>query len=143
MDNLSLAHAKWKCQYHIVFIPKYRRKVLYGKLRVDIKEIIGKLCSYKNSEIVSGAVCSDHIHLCVSIPPKIVVSRFVGYLKGKSALMLHDMHPDLFGKWDKAFLARGYYVGTVGNVTEDAIKKYIAAQEIYAKTEDQPKKNFF
>ena len=91
MDNLSLAHAKWKCQYHIVFIPKYRRKVLYGKLRVDIKEIIGKLCSYKNIEIVSGAVCSDHIHLCVSIPPKIAVSRFVGYLKGKSALMLHDM----------------------------------------------------
>ena len=123
--------------------PKYRRKVLYGKLRVDIKEIIGKLCSYKNIEIVSGAVCSDHIHLCVSIPPKIAVSRFVGYLKGKSALMLHDMHPDLFGKWDKAFWARGYYVGTVGNVTEDAIKKYIAAQEIYAKTEDQPKKNFF
>ena len=142
MDNLSLAHAKWKCQYHIVFIPKYRRKVLYGKLRVDIKEIIGKLCSYKNIEIVSGAVCSDHIHLCVSIPPKIAVSRFVGYLKGKSALMLHDMHLVLFGKWDKAFWARGYYVG-VGNVTEDAIKKYIATQEIYAKTEDQPKKNFF
>ena len=110
---------------------------------MDIKEIIGKLCSYKNIEIVSGAVCSDHIHLCVSIPPKIAVSRFVGYLKGKSALMLHDMYPDLFGKWDKAFWARGYYVGTVGNVTEDAIKKYIATQEIYAKTEDQPKKNFF
>ena len=85
MDNLSLAHAKWKCQYHIVFIPKYRRKVLYGKLRVDIKEIIGKLCSYKNIEIVSGAVCSDHIHLCVSIPPKIAVSGFVEYLKGNSA----------------------------------------------------------
>ena len=92
MDNLSLAHAKWKCQYHIVFIPKYRRKVLYGKLRVDIKEIIGKLCNYKNIEIVSGAVCSDYIHLRVSISPKIAVSRFVGYLKGKSALMLHDMH---------------------------------------------------
>ena len=117
--------------------------MLYGKLRVDIKEIIGKLCSYKNIEIVSGAVCSDHIHLCVSIPPKVAVSRFVGYLKGKSALILNDMHPDLFGKWDKAFWVRGYYVGTVGNGTEDAIKKYIAAQEIYAKAENHPKKNFF
>ena len=79
MDSLSLAHARWKCQYHIVFIPKYRRKVLYGKLRLDIKEVIQKLCSYKNIEIVSGAVCIDHVHLCVSIPPKIAVSKFVGY----------------------------------------------------------------
>ena len=108
MDSLSLAHARWKCQYHIVFIPKYRRKVLYGKLRLDIKEVIQKLCSYKNIEIVSGAVCIDHVHLCVSIPPKIAVSKFVGYLKGKSALMIHDLHPDMFGRWDKAFWARGY-----------------------------------
>ena len=78
MDSLSLAHAKWKCQYHIVFIPKYRRKVLYGKIRVDVKEAITKLCAYKNIEIVSGAVCIDHVHLCVSIPPKIAVSKFVG-----------------------------------------------------------------
>ena len=81
MDSLSLAHAKWKCQYHIVFIPKYRRKVLYGKIRVDVKEAITKLCAYKNIEIVSGAVCIDHEHLCVSIPPKIAVSKFVGYFE--------------------------------------------------------------
>ena len=126
-----------------VFIPKYRRKVLYGKIRVDVKEAITKLCAYKNIEIVSGAVCIDHVHLCLSIPPKIAVSKFVGYLKGKSVLMIHDMHPDLYGKWDKAFWARGYFVGTVGNVTEEAIKKYIAEQEVYAKAEDQPKKRFF
>lgn len=78
MDSLSLAHAKWKCQYHIVFIPKYRRKVLYGKIRVDVKVAITKLCAYKNIEIVSGAVCIDHVHLCVSIPLKIAVSKFVG-----------------------------------------------------------------
>ena len=143
MDSLSLAYAKWKCQYHIVFIPKYRRKVLYGRLRLDVKEVIEKLCNYKGIEIISGAVCSDHVHLCVSIPPKIAASRFVGYLKGKSALMIHDMHPDLYGKWDKSFWARGYFVGTVGNVTEEVIKRYIAEQEVYAKTEDQPMKRFF
>ena len=76
MDSLSLAHARWKCQYHIVFIPKYRRRVLYGKLRLDIKEVIQKLCSYKNIEIVSGAVCIDHVHLCVSIPPFRRVSNY-------------------------------------------------------------------
>ena len=118
-------------------------KVLYGRLRLDVKEVIEKLCNYKGIEIISGAVCSDHVHLCVSIPPKIAASRFVGYLKGKSALMIHDMHPDLYGKWDKSFWARGYFVGTVGNVTEEVIKRYIAEQEIYAKTEDQPMKRFF
>lgn len=143
MDSLSLAHAKWKCQYHIVFIPKYRRKVLYGKIRIDVKKAITRLCAYKNIEIVSGAVCIDQVHLCVSISPKMAVSKFVGYLKGKSALMIHDMHPDLYGKWGKAFWARVYFVGTVVNVTEEAIKKYIAEREVYAKTEDQPKKRFF
>ena len=87
MDSSSLAHCKWECQYHIVFIPKYRKKKLYGMVRDDVREIIRTLCKYKKVEIIAGAVCADHVHLCVSIPPKLSVSDFVGYLKGKSALM--------------------------------------------------------
>ena len=136
MDSKSLSHTKWKCQYHIVFIPKYRKKVLYGQVRKDVREIITMLCKYKNIEIVSGAVCIDHVHLCVSIPPKMKVSDFMGYLKGKSTLMIYDRHPELGNKWDKAFWARGYYVATIGNVTEDAIKKYIAEQSEESRKED-------
>jgi len=138
MDSKSLSHTKWKCQYHIVFIPKYRKKVLYGQLRKDVREIIMTLCKYKNVEIVSGAVCEDHVHLCVSIPPKISISMFMGYLKGKSTLMIYDRHPQLQSKWDKAFWARGYYVATIGNVTEEAIKKYIAEQSEESRKEDNP-----
>ena len=83
MDENSLSHTRWKCQYHIVFIPKYRRKVLYGKVKADIREILRTLCRYKKVEIIEGAVCVDHVHLCLSIPPKIMVSQFVGYLKGE------------------------------------------------------------
>ena len=136
MDSKSLSHTKWKCQYHIVFIPKYRKKVLYGQVRKDVREIITMLCKYKNIEIVSGAVCIDHVHLCVSIPPKMKISDFMGYLKGKSTLMIYDRHPELGNKWDKAFWARGYYVATIGNVTEDAIKKYIAEQSEESRKED-------
>ncbi len=136
MNSSSLSHTKWKCQYHIVFIPKYRRKVLFGQLRADIREILKKLCEYKNIEIVEGAVCVNHIHLCVSIPPKLSISDFMGYLKGKSALMIFDKHPELTTKWSKSFWARGYYVTTVGNITEDAIKKYIQEQEKEAKKEE-------
>ena len=135
MDSNSLAHTRWKCQYHIVFIPKYRRKVLYGKLKKDIREIIRKLCKYKNVEIIEGVVCVDHVHLCVSIPPKISISSYVGYIKGKSALMIFDEYPKLSSKWDRTFWARGYYVATVGNITEDAIKKYIQEQEEESKKE--------
>ncbi len=138
MDSKSLSHSRWKCQYHIVFIPKYRKKVLYGQLRKDVREIIMTLCKYKNVEIVSGAVCEDHVHLCVSIPPKISISMFMGYLKGKSTLMIYDRHPQLQSKWDKAFWARGYYVATIGNVTEEAIKKYIAEQSEESRKEDNP-----
>ena len=138
MDSKSLSHTKWKCQYHIVFIPKYRKKVLYGQLRKDVREIIMTLCKYKNVEIVSGAVCEDHVHLCVSIPPKISISMFMGYLKGKSTLMIYDRHPQLQSKWDKAFWARGYYVATIGNATEEAIKKYIAEQSEESRKEDNP-----
>ena len=125
MDSSSLSHTRWKCQYHIVFIPKYRRKVMYGQIKADIREILKKLYEYKGVTIFEGAVCSDHVHICVSIPPKLAVSQFVGYLKGKSALMIFDKHPELSSKWTKAFWARGYYVATVGNITEEAIKKYI------------------
>ena len=110
MDNKSLSHTRWKCQYHIVFIPKYRKKVLYGRIRRDVREIIATLCQYKNVEIIAGAVCIDHVHLSVAIPPKLRVSDFMGYLKGKSTLMIYDRHPELQSKWDKAFWARGYYV---------------------------------
>lgn len=128
MDNRSLSHTKWKCQYHIVFIPKYRKKVLYGQLKSDVREIISTLCKYRDVEIIEGAVCSDHVHLSVAIPPKYSISNFMGYLKGRSTLMIYDRHPELQSKWDKSFWARGYYVATIGNITEDAIKKYIQEQ---------------
>ena len=136
MDSKSLSHTKWKCQYHIVFIPKYRKKKLFGRVRADLKDILKQLCLYKKVEIVEGAICSDHVHLCVCIPPKLSVSEFMGYLKGKSALMLYDKHPELESKWNKSLWARGYYVATVGNITEDAIKQYIAEQSDESRKED-------
>ena len=129
MDDQSLSHTRYNCQYHIVFIPKYRRKVMYGKVRADVREIIRTLCRYKKVEIIEGAVCVDHVHLCVSIPPKIAVSEFMGYLKGKSALMIFDRHPELGNKFERDFWARGYYVSTIGNVDEATIRKYIKEQE--------------
>jgi len=129
MDDTSLSHTRWNCQYHIVFIPKYRRKVLYKQVKKDVHEIIKTLCGYKKVEIIEGAVCLDHVHLCVSIPPKQSVSEFMGYLKGKSALMIYDRYPQLGTKWDRSFWARGYYVSTVGYVDKETIRKYIIEQE--------------
>jgi putative transposase len=120
-----------------VFIPKYRRKVLYGQVKADVREIIKKLYEYKKVEIIEGAVCVDHVHICVSIPPKISVSEFVGYLKGKSALMIFDKHPEKGGKWGRTFWARGYYVSTVGNITKEAMRRYIREQEEVSKKEDK------
>ena len=128
MDSSSLAHCKWECQYHIVFIPKFRRKKLYGMVKDDVRDIIKTRCSYKKVEIIAGAVCADHVHLCVSIPPKLSISDFVGYLKGKSSLMIFDKHPEQGSKWDRSFWARGYYVATVGNVNEETVKEYIRRQ---------------
>ena len=139
MDSSSLSHTRWKCQYHIVFIPKYRRKVMYGNVKADVREVLKKLCEFKKVEIVEGAVCADHVHLCVSIPPKLSVSEFAGYLKGKSALMIFDKHPEIGSKWDRSFWARGYYVSTVGNITEDAIKRYIQEQQEESKQEEENK----
>lgn len=136
MDKKSLSHTAWKCQYHIVFIPKYRKKRLYGQVRADVREIIRTLCGYKGVEIIDGAVCPDHVHLCVSIPPKMSISTFMGDLKWKSTLMIYDRHPNLQSKWNKAFWARGYYVATIGNVTEEAIKKYIREQTEESRKED-------
>ena len=102
---------------------------MYGKVRGDIREIIKILCRYKKVEIVEGAVCLDHVHICVSIPPKIAISEFMGYLKGKSAIMIFDKHPELGNKFERDFWARGYYVSTIGNVDEATIKNYIKERE--------------
>lgn len=125
----SLAHTKWMCKYHIVFTPKYRRKIIYLKLREDIKNIIKDLCKWKGVEILEGHMMPDHIHLLVSIPPKTSVSSFMGYLKGKSAMMIFDRHSNLKYKFgNRHFWADGYYVSTVG-LNEATIKKYIREQE--------------
>ena len=128
-DNQSLAHTKWNCKYHIVFAPKYRRKVFFGQKRFEIGGIIRELCRWKGVELLSAEACPDHIHILVSIPPKISVSSFMGYLKGKSALMIFDKHANLKYKFgNRHFWAEGYYVSTVG-LNEAAIKKYIQEQE--------------
>ena len=103
MDRPSLSHTKWKCQYHIVFIPKYRKKKLYGQVKRNVREIISTLCKWKGVEIIDEAVCVDHVHLSVSVPPKMSISSFMGYLKGKSTLMIYDRHPELQNKRNKAF----------------------------------------
>ncbi|MBV4432804.1 IS200/IS605 family transposase [Clostridium tyrobutyricum] len=125
----SLAHTKWLCKYHIVFTPKYRRKIIYYKLREDIKEIIKDLCKWKGIRIIEGHMMPDHIHLLVSIPPKTSVSSFMGYLKGKSSMMIFDRHSNLKYKFgNRHFWAEGYYVSTVG-LNEATIAKYIREQE--------------
>ena len=125
----SLSHTKWMCKYHIVFTPKYRRKVIYNQCRVDIGDILKTLSKYKGVEILEGHLMPDHIHMLVSIPPKISVSSFMGYLKGKSSLMIFDKHANLKYKFgNRKFWAEGYYVSTVG-LNEATIKKYIQQQE--------------
>ena len=102
---------------------------MYGKLKADVREIIKRLCDYRNIEIIEGAVCADHVHLCLSIPPSEKVSDVIAYIKGKSALMIHDKYPEMVNGWSKSFWARGYYVATVGNITEEAVKEYIQQQK--------------
>ena len=124
----STAHSKYRCQYHIVFAPKYRRKEIYGKLRKDIGEILRKLCEQKGAEIIEAEACPDHIHMLVSIPPKMSVSGFMGYLKGKSALLIFQKYGNMkFAYRNREFWCKGYYVDTVGKNTK-AIKTYIAEQ---------------
>ena len=130
-DDSSLSHTRWNCKYHIVFIPKYRRKAIYGKLRADIGGILRQLCAYKDVEIIEAHAMRDHIHMLVKIPPKIAVSSFMGYLKGKSSLMIFEKHANLKYKYgNRNFWAKGYYVSTVG-LNEATIRKYIQEQEKY------------
>ena len=127
----SLAHTKWMCKYHIMFTPKYRRKVIYNEIKADIRDIIKNLCSWKGVEIIEGHMMPDHVHLLLSIPPKYSVSQVMGYLKGKSAMMIFDRHSNLKYKYgNRHFWSTGYYVSTVG-FNEATVKKYIREQETH------------
>ena len=134
LDTNSLAHTQWECKYHIVFAPKYRRQIIYGKIKVDIGQMIRKLCEYKGVEIIEAEACKDHIHMLVSLPPKYSVSQFMGYLKGKSSLMIFEKYANLKYKYgNRHFWCRGYYVSTVGK-NRKTIEQYIRnqLQEDYA-----------
>ena len=133
----SSAHSRWRCQYHIVFAPKYRRKEIFGQLKKDIGEILRKLCAEKKVEILEEEACVDHIHMLVCIPPYLSVAQFMGFLKGKSSLMIFDRHANLKYKYgSRNFWARGYYADTVGK-NERAIKEYIKNQLEEDYTKDQ------
>ena len=127
-DINSLSHTKWNCKYHIVFAPKYRRMAIYGEIKQDIGKILRQLCENKGVTIIEAELCKDHVHMLVEIPPSMSVSQFVGYLKGKSSLMIFDRHANLKYKYgNRHFWCRGYYVDTVGK-NEKIIKEYIQNQ---------------
>ena len=127
-DINSLDHTSWRCQYHIVFAPKYRRMAIYGEIKVDIGRILRQLCQQKGIEIIEAELCKDHIHMLVSIPPKYSVSQVMGFLKGKSSLMIFDRHANLKYKYgNRHFWARGYFVDTVGK-NKKQIQEYIQNQ---------------
>ena len=129
MDESSLSHTRWDCKYHIVFSPKYRREVIYGKLKKDIGQILRELCEHKEVEIVEANACVDHIHMLVRIPPKMSVSYFMGYLKGKSTLMIFERHANLKYRYGRRqFWCKGYYVSTVG-LNKEKVSKYIREQQ--------------
>ena len=133
----SLSHTVWECKYHVVWVPKNRRKIIYGQLRNELKTILRKLCEYKGVEVIEGKMCLDHIHMCLSIPPKYSVSSIIGYLKGKSAMIVFEKYSDLKRNFKgHSFWARGYYVSTVG-LDEAKIRKYIQDQEINETVEDK------
>ena len=124
----SSAHSKWRCQYHIVFAPKFRRKEIYGQLKVDIGQILRKLCEQKKVEILEAEACPDHIHMLVCVPPHLSISQFMGFLKGKSTLMIFDRHANLKYKYgSRHFWCRGYFVDTVGR-NKTAMQEYIKNQ---------------
>ena len=128
MDKNSLAHSTWNCKYHIVFTPKYRRQIIYGKVKGEIEKILRMLCDRKGVEIIEAQACPDHSHMLVSIPPKLSVSEFMGYLKGKSALMIFDKFANMKYRYgNRQFWCRGYYVDTVGR-NKKAIEEYIRNQ---------------
>ena len=128
MDMNSLAHTKWNCKYHVVFDPKSRRIIIYNQLREDIGKIIRMLCERKDIKIIEAELCPDHIHMLISVPPKVSIAEAIGYIKGKSTLLIFDKHADLKYKYgQRQFWCRGYYVDTVGKNTK-AIQEYIANQ---------------
>ena len=128
MDENSLAHTKWNCKYHVVFAPKFRRRVIFNQLKADIGKIIRMLCDRKGISIIEAEMCPDHVHMLISIPPKMSVSGAIGYIKGKSTLLIFDRHADMKYKYgQRQFWCRGYFVDTVGKNTK-AIKEYIANQ---------------
>ena len=128
LDIESLAHTKYNCKYHIVFAPKYRRQVIYGKIKRDIGVMLRKLCQYKGIEIIEAVACPDHIHMLLSIPPKYSVAQVMGYLKGKSSLMIFEKYANLKYKYgQRSFWCRGYYVDTVGK-NKKVIQEYIRNQ---------------
>ena len=127
-DTNSLAHTTWECKYHIVFTPKYRRQAIYKDIKRDVGKILRQLCEYKGIEIIEAELCSDHVNKLVKIPPKYSVSQIVGYLKGKSSIMIFDRHANLKYKYgNRKFWCTGYYVSTVGR-NEKAMKEYIRNQ---------------
>ena len=131
------AHTTWRCQYHLVFAPKFRRKAIYGELRADIGKILRKLCAEKKVEIIEAEACIDHVHMLVSMPPHLSVSQFMGFLKGKSTLMIFDRHANLKYKYgSRYFWCRGYYVDTVGK-NKRVIEEYIRNQLIEDEMMDQ------
>jgi putative transposase len=128
LDTDSLAHTKWNCKYHIVFAPKYRRQVIYGKIKADIGKMLRKLCEYKQIEILEAEACKDHIHMLISVPPKYSISQIMGYLKGKSSLMIFEKYANLKYKYgNRHFWCRGSYVDTIGR-NKKAIAEYIRNQ---------------
>ena len=136
-DTNSLSHSKWNCKYHIVFAPKYRRQVIYSKIKVDIGQILRKLCEIKKVEILEANACPDPIHMLVKIPPNLSVAQFMGYLKGKSSLMIFDRHANLKYKYgNRHFWCRGYYVDTIGR-NEQKIAEYVRNQLQEDIAEDQ------
>ena len=136
-DNKSLAHTKWNCKYHIVFAPKYRRKVFYKEKRAEIGKILRELCGWKGVRIIEAEVCPDHIHMLVEIPPKMSVSSFMGFPKGKSSLIIHERHANLkYKHGNRSFWCRGYYVDTVGKNTKK-IAEYIQKQLEEDRLQDQ------
>ena len=125
IDNSSLVHTKWNCKYHIVFAPKFRRQIIYGKIKAEIGVILRKLCNHKGIEIIEANACKEHIRMLVIIQSKLSVSAFVGYLKGKSSLMIFDRHANLKYKYgNRQFWCRGYYVDTVGRNKKDHRRVY-------------------
>ena len=137
LDTNSLAHTKWECKYHIVFAPKYRRQIIYGKIKMDIGQMLRKLCEYKGVEIIEAEAYKDHIHMLISIPPKYSVAQIMGYLKGKSSLMIFEKYANLKYKYGNRHLwCRGYYVSTVG-ANRKAIQEYIRNQLQEDYTDDQ------